>query len=162
MPFQRKIRVWASSLKLLPTAQAFVAEVATTLTTAPPFSPSLGLGTRFHDVPFHRKISVLGTPSLVRPPLPTAQALRADRAATPDNWLEAPVAGTWARFQLRPFHLRISDLLVVKPHGLQPTAHAFLADEAATPSNCLSGPGPAAEPGARRSRSTSAPAAGRR
>jgi len=102
----------------------------------------LGLDTRFHAAPFHRKISVLGTPSLVWPPLPTAQALRADRTATPDIWLAAPVAGTRSRCHVRPVHRKISDWLEPKPHLLQPTAHAARAERTATPDNSDAEPVP--------------------
>ena len=41
-----------------PTAQALPAELAATPSRVAP-DPGLGLGTRFHAVPFHRSISVL-------------------------------------------------------------------------------------------------------
>ena len=89
-----------------------------------------GLGSCFHAAPFHRKIRVL-------PPLvPTAQALLADVAATPDK-LPAG-AGLGTRFHAVPFHRTISGLgLLLVVQLLQPTAQALLADVAATPDRLL-------------------------
>ena len=87
----------------------------------------VGVGTRVHAVPFHRTISGLGLLE-VQLVQPTAQALLADVAATPDRLLPAgPGLGTV--FQAVPFHRRIR----VLPPLVPPTAHALLAEVAATP-----------------------------
>jgi len=74
VPFQRTIRVFAPK-RVVPTAQALWADVAATAAKSP--DAWTGLGTRFHTVPFQRTIRVL------LPAEPTAQALRADKTATP-------------------------------------------------------------------------------
>ena len=82
LPFQRKITVLVLVLVLVlaePTAQASLADVAVTPERAAS-APGLGLGTRVHAVPFHRTITVL--PPVAPPLAPTAQALRAETAAT--------------------------------------------------------------------------------
>ena len=82
MPFHRRIRVWLTLLLglLLPTAQALTGEpMATPLSWS--LLPGLGLATRVHVVPFHRRIRVLMF--VPGPEKPTAQASVAEPAATP-------------------------------------------------------------------------------
>jgi hypothetical protein len=64
----------------------------------------LGLGTCFHEVPFHRRIRDL----LLEP---TAQALLAEVAATADRLPAGLGLGTC--FQAVPFQCRISVLVLV-------------------------------------------------
>ena len=61
-------------------------------------------------------------------PEPTAQALRADVAATASRTLRAPGAGLGNWFQEVPFHRRIN-----APSVPEPTAQALRAETAATP-----------------------------
>ena len=68
--------------------------------------------------------------SAVWPVLPTAQALRADTAATPERPLPAG-AGLGTFFQAVPFQCAIKALGRAPP--LSPTAQAFRAEVAATP-----------------------------
>jgi hypothetical protein len=81
----------------------------------------LGLGTCFQALPSQWMIRVLS------PVEPTAQALRADVAATP--WKAPPGLGT--RVQVLPFQWTISVLPVPVP--VEPTAQAFVAEMAAAP-----------------------------
>jgi hypothetical protein len=67
-------------------------------------TPGLGLGTRFQTLPFQWMIMVL--PLLV---MPTAQALRADVAATPDR-LPFADAGLGICVHTWPFHRSIRAL----------------------------------------------------
>jgi hypothetical protein len=71
-----------------------------------PEPPGSGLLTRLHRVPFQCRISVLPRAR------PTAQALRAEVAATPSSTDDLP-AGTGTCFQDRPFQCTISDLLAL-------------------------------------------------
>jgi hypothetical protein len=64
--------------------------------------------------------------------LPTAQALAADVAATPERPLPAG-PGLASRFHVAPFHRRISGSETPLPEQPeQPTAQALLADVAVT------------------------------
>src|SRR5689334_17758724 len=77
-PSECSITAWCT---LERTAQPLLAEVAATAyRVAPPGGTPLGVGlaTRFHTWPFQCKISVWAGPTL-----PTAQASRAEVAATP-------------------------------------------------------------------------------
>jgi len=110
-----------------PTAHTLPADVAATL-DRPLLAPGLGLGTRFHALPFQRRIKVLGL--LVKQlAQPTAQALRADTAAT----LARLPLGLGTRFHALPFQCRIKVLGLLVKQLAQPTAQAFLAEVAATP-----------------------------
>ncbi|HET7014336.1 MAG TPA: hypothetical protein VFI65_10520 [Streptosporangiaceae bacterium] len=86
LPFQcsnsgkmRGASYWAQ-----PTAHASSADVAVTANRSP-LMPWLGLGTRRHDLPFHRRIKVAWCRPSGVPVWPTAHASRADTAATPVN-----------------------------------------------------------------------------
>ena len=67
---------------------------------------------------------------------PTAQALPADVAATPDRLLPAG-AGLGTCFHALPFQAMISVLGLLVEQPLQPTAQALLAEAAATPDRRL-------------------------
>jgi hypothetical protein len=124
LPFHRSIRAWPwlVALKVSPTAQALRAESAATLDRL--LWSGLGLGTRFHALPFQCRISVL-TPDPVLT-LPTAQASLAEIAATPSRRLPAGL-GLGSCFQALPFHrsIRARD-------PLAPTAQALRTEMAAT------------------------------
>ena len=94
-----------------PTAQALPADAAATADSAP--GPGLGLATRCHDVPFQCRISVWGrAEALVAVArAATAQALRADVAATPNS--APPGAGG------RAGHLLPGLAVPVRDQGLQ-------------------------------------------
>ena len=100
VPFQRRIRVLPGPLlgRVMPTAQALLAEVAVTPERLA--GPGLGLGTCVQVVPFHRSISVL-VPVLEKP---TAQALLADVAATPASTAPPAGLGLGTCFHAVPFH----------------------------------------------------------
>ena len=84
------------------------------MSVAPP--AGVGLGTRFHAVPFHRRIRLVPGP---HPQLmsPTAQALPADVAATPLRKSAKPLLasglGLGTRFHAVPFHRRIRVLMLM-------------------------------------------------
>src|SRR5262249_7079913 len=85
VPFQRTIKVAGLKLSRLPVwppAQALGAEVTPTALSNPPDAMA-GLGTLFHAPPPQCSIKVAGFPAL--PDRPTAQALRAEVAATPNR-----------------------------------------------------------------------------
>jgi hypothetical protein len=124
LPFHRSIRAWAwlVALKVSPTAQALRAESAATPDKL--LCDGLGLGTRFHALPFQCRISVL-TPEWVLM-LPTAQASLAEVAATLSRRLPAgPGLGTLV--QALPFHRSIR-----AREPLTPTVQALRAEIAAT------------------------------
>jgi hypothetical protein len=78
-------------------------------------------------VPFHRSISVFSLlPAIV---VPTAQALLADVAATPERLADVPGLGLATCFQAVPFQRSMS----VLPLLVAPTAQALVADVATTP-----------------------------
>jgi hypothetical protein len=108
-----------------------VAEVAATPSRALPNFPNvtLGLGTRRQARPFHRRIRVLKLLLVVVEP--TAQALRAEVAATAASELNLAEDGLGldTRFHAAPFQCTIK----VLPLLVEPTAQAFLAEVAATP-----------------------------
>jgi hypothetical protein len=118
-------------LLVLPTAQAFWAEVAATAESRA-LAPGLGLDTRFHAEPFHHKVRVFVGPSPL-PVSPTAQAVLAEMAATPDSKVPPPGVGLGTCFHAVPFHRSIS-ALSLKPEIVEPTAQALPAELAATPS----------------------------
>jgi hypothetical protein len=64
--------------------------------------------------------------------VPTAQALPADAAATPERTPPVAGVGLGTRFQEVPFQRTIRVLLLV-PLSVEPTAQAFRAEVAATP-----------------------------
>ena len=109
-----------------PTAQALRADTAATPNRKLPV-PGAGLGTCFHEAPFHRSIRV---PPL--PVTPTAQALAADAAATPKKMLPAG-AGLGTAFHDVPFHRRIKGCIDGVPQWLHPAAQARRAETAARP-----------------------------
>jgi len=80
-------------------------------------------------VPFHRRISVLALAPPEQLVQPTAQAVPAGVAATPQSQLPTGL-GLGTCVQAAPFHRRISVLPV--PQALQPTAQALPSDVAAT------------------------------
>jgi hypothetical protein len=82
----------------------------------------LGLRSRLQERPFQCRISVFD------PLRPTAQALRAEAAATADSLPLRPPFGLGTCFHLVPFQCKITVLLRVLP-----TAQALRADTAATP-----------------------------
>src|SRR6516165_739351 len=135
VPFHRSIKVLPAPT--LPTAQALVAETAATADRAAR-PPGVGLGTLVHLTPFHCAIRVVmaalaPTPFTVPP---TAQALVADKAATPARMPPgAPRPGLGVCAQALPCHPSINGPL--NPLGVaqvvQPTAQALLAETAATP-----------------------------
>jgi hypothetical protein len=85
-------------------------------------------------VPFHRRIRVL-LQLLVHP---TAQALVAEVAATPNRSLPPTGFGLGTCAHAVPFHRSMS----VWAPPMLPTAHAFAAETAATPERTLpAGPG---------------------
>ena len=90
-----------------------------------------GLGTAFHDVPFHRRIKgcIDGVPQWLHP---AAQARRAETAARPLRELPAG-AGLGARFHDVPFQCRIRALPPVV--RVVPAAQASRAVTAATASS---------------------------
>jgi hypothetical protein len=114
-----------------PTAQALPTEpAATPRRTSGLGAPGLGLGTCAHAAPFHRKISVLVlAPGPVKP---TAQALPAESAATPERPAPPAGLGLGTCFHTVPFHRKIS-VLTLPPVLVEPTAQALLAETAATP-----------------------------
>src|SRR6516225_2486868 len=129
-----------------PTAQALRAEVAATAASLLS-SGRRGLATCFHAVPFQCTIMVWVVPP-VGPKQwlaqPTAQALRAEVAATP---LSAPIlasAGLGIRVQAVPFQCRITVCGLTeerKQKAVQPTAQALRAEVAATLLRVLPSPG---------------------
>jgi hypothetical protein len=134
LPFHCKITVCGlvelrKQSAVQPTAQALCAETAATLLREL-FCPGLGLGTRFQVVPFQCKISVLIPPKPWKqfPAQPTAQALLAEVAATPNSAPPSDGVGLGTCFQVLPFQCRIC----VLPGGvsLPPTAQALLAEVA--------------------------------
>src|ERR1700731_4069464 len=113
-PFQCTIRAcWPSA-----------AGAAATPTRYSPW-PGVGFGLRTCSqvVPFQCRIRVL--PLSVEP---TAQALRAEAAATPARMPPLGELGLGTRFQVVPFQCRIRVLSPVRP-----TAQALRAEAAATP-----------------------------
>ena len=137
MPFQCKITVCglADDRKhsaVQPTAQALCAETAATLLSGASVA-GLGLGTCFQAVPFQCRIRVLMPPKPWKqfPVQPTAQALLAEVAATPNRAPPPFGVGLGTCFQAVPFQCAIT----VVPGGpsLAPTAQALLAEVAATP-----------------------------
>src|SRR5262249_23998826 len=110
VPFQRRIRVFASPLPLPkpPTAQALAAEVAVMpLRPADPGVPGLGLGTCFHAVPFQCRIKIFA-PEPKGLNSPKAQALVAEVAATPKRTLwVAEGSGLGTCFHAVPFQCAI-------------------------------------------------------
>src|SRR5690348_15261151 len=98
--------------------------------------PSLataGLGTCVQAAPFQCRISGL-------PSQPTAQASRAEVAATPQRFAKPPGVGLGTRFHAVPFQCRITDTypLAVPVAGVRggrvkPTAQASRAETTATP-----------------------------
>src|SRR5262249_5307275 len=84
------------------------------------------LGTFFHVVPFQRTIKTLAVLLMT----PTAQALRAEVAATPLRVLPDAGLGLGTCFQVVPFQCMIK----VLPLPRSPTAQALRAEVAATPS----------------------------
>ena len=86
---------------------------------------------------------------------PTAQALLADVAVTPDRLLSAG-AGLGTCFHALPFQAMISVLGLLVKQLPQPTAQALLAEVAATPDRLLSA-GPGWAPASRRCRSSAQP-----
>src|SRR5215472_15728310 len=84
VPFQRRISVLVLvpvALPVSPTAHPLCAEVTVTPYRLPP-DAGVGLDTRFHALPSHRAISVLGLALNAGPACPTAHAFRAEVAAT--------------------------------------------------------------------------------
>ena len=72
------------------------------------FCPGAGreVPRHFQVVPFHRTIRMLEPLPLLL--LPTAQALVAEVAATPERLASVPGLGLGTRFQVVPFHRSIS------------------------------------------------------
>src|SRR5260370_40499935 len=105
--------------------------------------PGVGLGTRFHALPSHRRIRLMPGP---HPQLmsPTAQALLADVAATPKRKSARPLLasglGLGTRVHAVPFQRTTRDLTLV-PAVKEPTAQAVLAAGAATPDRAAPGGG---------------------
>src|SRR5690348_373148 len=85
----------------------------------------------FQAVPFHRSIKVLPVPDW-----PTAQALPAETAATPDRAACPPGVGLDTLVHPAPFHRAIRVVMVSlapTPLSVPPTAQALVAETAATP-----------------------------
>ena len=83
LPFQRSVRVRLPLLELVnPTAQALLAEVASTSRSSPPPDGS-GLGEMLQLVPFQRSITGRRMGRVPVSARPTAQALPDERASTP-------------------------------------------------------------------------------
>src|SRR5215469_9435587 len=133
VPFQCRARVWdRPPVEVLPTAHAFVAELASTANRGL-VVPGCGLATRAHCRPFQCMISEVSFP-LVAPTLPTAHALLAEVAVTPNSssLLPAPPGlGLAPCVQAVPFQCRIRVWSAV-PLSKVPTAHASVADTACT------------------------------
>src|SRR6185437_11030053 len=98
-PFQRRMKV-RSSLLVVPTAQALLAEVAVTENRRQS-APGLGLATLLQTWPFHRAISVLSSSCS-----PTAQTSFADTAAT-DSSAQPSMHWNGTRAQCEPFQCKI-------------------------------------------------------
>lgn len=116
----------------IPTAHAFVEDVAATPLSMLSPIPGFGLVCSLHFVPFQCRMSVRFTLwAVVR--YPTAHALEAEMADTL-NKVRAPVSGSgldWTA-QTRPFQCSTS-VCAFAWASRSPTAHAFDADVAATP-----------------------------
>jgi len=126
LPSQCSISVVDKMLLLTaePTAQALDAEVAATAVRPPPWLGE-GLRARCHRLPFQCKIKVW-PPTAISP---TAQASRADSAATPCRGTKPrPRSGLGTLDQARPSQRSISGSLPV----VTPTAQAARAEIAAT------------------------------
>jgi hypothetical protein len=123
------LAVWAPSLLGFAHGTATLATANAFLTGEAVIGAALSAGLW----PFHRRISVVPASSLI----PTAQALRADTAATPNRkctCLFAP-AGIPTRRHAEPFQCRICGVSSPLSHLLQPTAQMLRADTAATPNS---------------------------
>ena len=95
LPFQRSIRVLLPLLELVnPTAQALLAEVASTSRSSPPPDGS-GLGEMRQLVPFQRSITGRRMGRVPVSARPTAQALLDERASAPQRTLS-----NWVRLGL--------------------------------------------------------------
>ena len=91
LPFQRSVRVRLPLLELVnPTAQALLAEVASTSRSSPPPDGS-GLGEMLQAAPFQRSITGRRMGRVPVSARPTAQALEDESASTPhrtlSNWV---------------------------------------------------------------------------
>ena len=73
--------------------------------------------------------------------LPTAQAFRAEVAATAESRALAPGLGLDTRFHAEPFHHKVRVFVGPSPLPVSPTAQAVLADTAATPDSKVPPPG---------------------
>jgi hypothetical protein len=116
-----------------PTAQALLAEVAATPDRLP---GRLELGTCFHAVPFHRRISVVVLVPVLEKVSPTAQASPVETAATPERTLSAG-AGLGTCFHPVPFQCSIRAFPLLVKQLVQPTDQALLAEAADTPLSWL-------------------------
>src|ERR1022692_1190311 len=116
------------------TAQALPPDVAATLLRNA--YRGCGVGTRFHAAPFQRTITVLAGLNLVESVQPTAQALRAETAATPLRVAPVPGLGLGPRFHEVPFQCMIRAFQSgssSSPGGeVWPTAHTLPEEVAAT------------------------------
>src|SRR5215472_9684422 len=109
LPFQCRARVWdRPPLEVLPTAHAFVAELASTASRGL-FVPGCGLAFRVHWRPFQCRISEVSFP-VGASTLPTAHASLAEVAVTPNSssLLPGPPGlGLLTCCQAVPFQCRI-------------------------------------------------------
>lgn len=133
VPFQCRIRVselpWLILL-VLPTAQAFRAEVAATAESRA-LAPGLGLDTLFHAVLFHRKVRVFVGPS----PLPVSptgpDGTRGDGGHAGQQGT-APGVGLGTYFHAAPFHRSVTLKPGPDPQLASPTVQAPPAEVTAT------------------------------
>src|SRR5262249_7855578 len=132
-PFQDRISVLSvAPLLYQPTAHTFPVAVPAAIpfrivSRADP--PGLGLATWAHLWPFQCRVKLRSAAPLKN--VPTAQALAAETAATPDNTPSIPGCGLAARAQVCPFQCRISGWSPV-PLSKKPTAQASVADTVRT------------------------------
>jgi hypothetical protein len=87
---------------------------------------------QFQVVPFQCRIRVWELPWLTLLVLPTAQAFRAEVAATAESRALAQGLGLDTRFHEVPFHHKVRVFVGPSPLPVSPTAQALPADVAAT------------------------------